>query len=662
MRATSAHRLERLLVLVAVACAAHACTDSASTESGQPSRSDQGATAQLPCPADLCGDIEFSEADVDLGAAATFGASWGDFDRDGDPDLYVSNHAASSPSLYRNNGDGTFVDIFPSVTPSDAMLDARDVHAAAWADFDNNDTQDLLLQVGANSGEGQGPNRLFVNRVGVFSEESVTRGLDAPLGRGRTPLWVDWDGDGRLDAILSNGERDDGSSPTTVFLQRDNGNFEPDPTQPRAWAVGGEYASVVHLADEILPSILVDLARESFTDTLFLPGTTEARELEALAIRTPQDRVFADFDGDLMNDVVVTRHPVVRSDLVQTSSTSIAASMLMSVANPIRQGASFRASGRVTMRVGGIDSGEIYIGANGEHPPSNPDNRWNLDLLDSFGISEPSDGDGGLYVGFDALTRTWQFFVHSDAVWRHVLVEIESEGPISAIENHDIVDAREIQNAALFLWDDASGAFVDATATSGLQAGSACQSVIAEDFDNDTDLDLYMACASGVVNEENAFFENVGGGRFELIPSAAGAGGGSAGLADVVASADYDLDGRMDLVVTNGWGGSPFHDGVNRLYRNRTENGNHWIEIDLIGTESNRDGIGARVELSAGGVDQVRTRSGGMHRYAQNFGRLHFGLGSSAAIDAVVVHWPSGRVQRLTDVAADQLLTIVEGP
>jgi hypothetical protein len=599
---------------------------------------------------------------ADLGSAATFGASWGDFDGDGDPDLYVSNHASSLPSLYRNNGDHTFTDVFSSVTAPEAMLDARDVHAGAWGDFDNNGTQDLLLQVGANSGEGSGPNRFFVNRVGILSEESSTRGLDEPLGRGRTPLWIDWNNDGRLDVILSNQKRSDGMSPTSVFLQSANGDFELGPDQPLLWALGGEYASVIHLADEVGASILVDLASLRFTDVLYLPGATTGRDMEALSIRTPQDRVFADFDGDLMTDVVITQHQPTRSDLVQTSSSSLAASMLMSARNAVRQGASFHSPYRVAIEAGGIARSEVHIGSNGQNPPWNADNRWYLNSIGAVGISEPEDGESGFYIGYDPPSETWRFFMHSEATWNHVLVEIESDGPISALENHDIVDSRELRDAALFLWDENLGAFVDATGSSGLNAGSACQSIVAEDFDNDTDLDLYMACASGVVNEENVLFENVGGGRFELVPFAAGAEGGSEGLADVVASADYDLDGLMDLLVTNGLGGSPFHDGINHLYRNQTNNGNHWIEIDLIGTESNRDGIGARVVLSAGGVSQVRTRGGGMHRYAQNFGRLHFGLGSSETIDSITVYWPSGKEQVLTDVASDRLLTIAESP
>ncbi len=89
-------------------------------------------------------------------------------------------------------------------------------------------------------------------------------------------------------------------------------------------------------------------------------------------------------------------------------------------------------------------------------------------------------------------------------------------------------------------------------------------------------------------------------------------------------------------------------------------NGNHWIEIDLEGTRSNRDGIGARVEVTAGGVTQTRLQDGGVHERSQNHSRLHFGLGPNSQIDRLTIHWPSGVVQQLSGVAADQLLRVQE--
>ena len=82
--------------------------------------------------------------------------------------------------------------------------------------------------------------------------------------------------------------------------------------------------------------------------------------------------------------------------------------------------------------------------------------------------------------------------------------------------------------------------------------------------------------------------------------------------------------------------------------------------IDLVGTVSNRDGIGAHVLLETGGVVQKRVQSGGMHSLAQNHQRIHFGLGKHTKVDRITIRWPSGNTQQLKNVNSDQVLRIEE--
>jgi hypothetical protein len=79
-----------------------------------------------------------------------------------------------------------------------------------------------------------------------------------------------------------------------------------------------------------------------------------------------------------------------------------------------------------------------------------------------------------------------------------------------------------------------------------------------------------------------------------------------------------------------------------------------------VGTKSNRGGIGARVELTAGGVTQVRIQDGGVHHRGQNHSRLHFGLAKNQRADRVTVRWPSGTTQELGDVSAGRVMQIRE--
>ncbi|PYV25514.1 MAG: RNA-binding protein, partial [Acidobacteria bacterium] len=97
------------------------------------------------------------------------------------------------------------------------------------------------------------------------------------------------------------------------------------------------------------------------------------------------------------------------------------------------------------------------------------------------------------------------------------------------------------------------------------------------------------------------------------------------------------------------------------LLRNEGGNARHWIEIKTIGRESNRDGIGARVEVRTGAERQIdEVRSGGSY-LSQNDLRLHFGLGSHVMVDEVTLRWPSGRVDRLRKVPANRLIIVEEG-
>ena len=89
-------------------------------------------------------------------------------------------------------------------------------------------------------------------------------------------------------------------------------------------------------------------------------------------------------------------------------------------------------------------------------------------------------------------------------------------------------------------------------------------------------------------------------------------------------------------------------------------NSNHWLELDFEGSTSNRDGIGAQILLEAGGIRQVRTQNGGMHSFSQNYQRIHFGLGPNTKVDRLTIRWPSGVVQELREIAADQILKIIE--
>lgn len=108
------------------------------------------------------------------------------------------------------------------------------------------------------------------------------------------------------------------------------------------------------------------------------------------------------------------------------------------------------------------------------------------------------------------------------------------------------------------------------------------------------------------------------------------------------------------------WDGCKTYLGTpSQLFQNQG-NGNNWLEIDLQGTTSNRDGVGARVTVTSGGTNQIREQNTGIHAFAQNAQRLHFGLGGDTNITRLVVDWPSGTRQTFNNVAVNRIIRINE--
>ena len=167
------------------------------------------------------------------------------------------------------------------------------------------------------------------------------------------------------------------------------------------------------------------------------------------------------------------------------------------------------------------------------------------------------------------------------------------------------------------------------------------------DIDNDQDLDLL------VTNDEgpNFLYTNDGAGNFTRIIEEAIAT--DIGLSYGQAWADYNKDGMLDVMITT------HSNQPDKLFCGK-QNANHWINIKLEGTFSNRSGIGAHVKVKTGGIWQVRQVNAISGFGSQNSLRQHVGLGNYPTIDSIEVRWPSGYRQYLTNIAADRFITITE--
>ena len=201
---------------------------------------------------------------------------------------------------------------------------------------------------------------------------------------------------------------------------------------------------------------------------------------------------------------------------------------------------------------------------------------------------------------------------------------------------------------------------MDVTSENGFSSPTACRSIGTGDFDNDMDIDIYLVCSVSTKNIPNILYENIGKGNFVIIENSGGAAGSNLGIGDAGSIVDFDNDGFLDLFVTNGEHGENFPNiGPSQLFKN-VGNENHWLEIDLEGTISNRDGIGSRVFVTTDNISQVREQKGGLHYRSQDSQIIHFGLGQHEQVDSITVHWPSGIIQEMKNILADQIIRIVE--
>ena len=116
---------------------------------------------------------------------------------------------------------------------------------------------------------------------------------------------------------------------------------------------------------------------------------------------------------------------------------------------------------------------------------------------------------------------------------------------------------------------------------------------------------------------------------------------------------DLDGDGRIDVVVT-----ALGQDA--EVWMNRSQNSGHWLDIALRGPKSNRDGIGARIKLVTSAASQYNHMTTSVGYASSSDGPVHFGLGVEARADSIEIHWPSGIVQTLQNVSADQILSVTE--
>lgn len=209
--------------------------------------------------------------------------------------------------------------------------------------------------------------------------------------------------------------------------------------------------------------------------------------------------------------------------------------------------------------------------------------------------------------------------------------------------------------------------FTDTTVASGLQQPTLPYvgfSPLFIDYNNDGYLDIFSANGHPqdvieiltdheTYGQRDQLFHNNGGHIYTEVSDELGRYSKEKLVGRASAFSDYDNDGDIDIIVVNS----------NQrvvLLQNDNLSLNNWLRIKLIGTKSNRDGIGSRVKIKTEGIEQIAEVKSGSGYASGSDIRLSFGLGKATIVDSIVIEWQSGIVQELTDIDIDQTLKIIE--
>ena len=499
--------------------------------------------------------------------------------------------------------------------------------AGAVFDFNDDGFQDIYVT------DSVGPNALFRNNGdGTFTDVAAAAGVNDPGGRGNGSCAADYDNDGDRDLYVTNY----GSS--KLFVNNGDGTF----TDLTASAGVGDSS----LADRSAGCAWGDYDRDGHLDLIVVRYLDE----------------WAESLGDIFRDVPRGLRGLALYHNNGDRTFSDATALLGDTSGPrdIEFGEAVGNIWGAGFQPGWVDFDndgdlDLYVVNDfGQHIQPNvlwrndgpaEGGTWSfVDVSKESGAGVPMSGMG-LAIGDYNLDGFLDLFM-------------TNIGPNVLLKNNG--DGRTFTNTAV----EAGAAITMPGLKDRFTWGA-----LFFDYDNDGDEDLYVV--SGFQEEypgqfvglglnlelsteqPNVLLRNDALGSFTDVSVPSGADDAGIGRGGIYL--DFDNDGCLDLFVANIGQRA-------KLFRNLCESGNNWLIIDAVGTTSNRDGIGARIEVESVGTTHIRELSGGSSLMGQNMPGGHFGLGTATLAESVTVRWPSGKVQTLRDVIPNQRLTITEPP
>ena len=621
---------------------------------------------------------------LELDTNVYFGMSAADIDEDGDEDLLIGQHQRAQPLIAFNNGFGVLEvpdrNIFQKLE--------RDRHVGNLVDFDNDGDQDIYY------GSGQGrPHELWRNSGSGTEFVDLWLDLDPPpiTGNARSTVWFDWDRDGFLDVFMivgrttTHSEFATNSSGTGGFVVRTEEvglfNF------PLGSNGGCGLSDFDRDGD-------MDLFLCNPSEDVFIPGEADGR---GRFYRQNDDGTFTDMldellgesakwwttaarggdydnDGDL--DLFVGKGMFNRDyaeefggdgvNLPETGKLEFFSRVSLSEGDR-EDGFSVAVKGAETITVDLVsfrafvpepDPSTVFLGVGRVNPDAVP---FEVSLSDPLILGEPSPNFAGLYFWYDV-----------DAGRLHCLHKVLALDTTQFATGFVTVDGtladvvvtdmeRNVNDTTDQLFrNNGDGTFTNVTDQMGIDNEMYTVTAGWFDFDNDADLDLLIINAHYDVPQSRPFriYRNDGEVGFVDVAETAGFHPDLNAILTSVAFADFNADGFIDFALSYDGGPPPRNNGRPKYYVNRG-NANRWLQIALVGTVSNRDGIGAKLRLTTENSTQHREQTGGFHAFGQDTKIIHFGVADAEFAD-LTIEWPSGITQTLTDVPTNQRITAVE--
>lgn len=511
---------------------------------------------------------------------ASMGASVSivDYNRDGWPDIYVTNSRTGSMNhLYRNNHDGTFTDVAPELGIADVNKPGTGVSmGAVWGDYDNDGYDDLFLIK-------WGKPELFHNDGGK-GFTPVPQANFPPWINANTAVWLDYDDDGKLDLFVG------GYYPENVNLWHlKNTRMMPDSFE---YANNGGRKYLFH-----------NLGNGRFEEVSAKVGISSRRWALASAAADLQGTGYPDLfvaNDYGVSELYLNDHGHFHEAGQQTGVGFAPKSGMNAAFGDIFD------QGRLSIYVSNISEEGVLLQGNNLWVPEDGATLHYTNMARDLGVELGGWSFGAQFGDFNNDGNLDLFL---------------ENGYISASRNRSYwYDFSKVAGGNSSIISDASHwpAF-QGRSLSGYQ--------------------------------QKKVWLNDGAGKFEDVAQAVGVTDRYDGRA--VALADLWNTGALDAVVAS-------QNGPLLIYKDIVAPGRDWIEFDLQGTKSNRDGIGALVTLYWNGQQQVQSVSGGSGFASENERRLHFGLGANPHIEKAVIHWPSGIVQTLDQLTPNRLYHVTE--